>query len=89
MQGRRHQHVPRPIRKPQTSEAGVGWLRRSDVQCAEAAHPAGDRFRLSGRRRAHHWIGDDSMTTLDDPLRLLSNQSGHDGAHWLVAEVVR
>ena len=35
MQGRRHQHLPRRSGNPQTSEAGVGLLRRSDVQCAD------------------------------------------------------
>ena len=35
MQGRRHQHLPRRSGNPQISEAGVGLLRRSDVQCAE------------------------------------------------------
>ena len=34
MQGRRHQHLRRRSGDPQTSEAGVGLLRRSDVQCA-------------------------------------------------------
>ena len=34
MQGRRHQHLPRRSGNPQTSKAGVGLLRRSDVQCA-------------------------------------------------------
>ena len=38
MQGRRHQHLPRRAGNPQISQAGVGSLRRSDVQCAESAH---------------------------------------------------
>jgi hypothetical protein len=38
MQGRRHQLLPRPSGDPQTSEAGVGLLRRSDVQCAGSVH---------------------------------------------------
>jgi hypothetical protein len=34
MQGRRHQHLLRRSGNPQISDAGVGLLRRSDVQCA-------------------------------------------------------